>query len=281
MQKDCIDLTGKKFGRLTVISKGNGRYTTGGQYKTTWLCRCECGNEREFESQKLRRGHTLSCGCLQKEKIGNVNKLDISGQRFGRLTAIRFLKPEERDYIRHTWLCQCDCGKMVQVDGAKLVNGHTRSCGCLVNDFIRQVNKKYKHTSKRLYGVYKGMLTRCYDETSREYHNYGGRGILVCQEWLNDYDTFAEWAYNNGYKEDAEHLECTLDRQNVDKGYSPDNCRWVTNQVQQNNRRDCIYAEYNGEIHTCMEWSKILGMTYQKVHYHLKKGRTIAEILSI
>ena len=281
METKYIDLTGQKIGRLTVIQKGNGRYTKGGQYKATWLCKCECGNEREIDSEKLRKGHTLSCGCLRKENIGNLNKADLSGKKFGRLTVIRFLKPEERDGKRHTWLCQCDCGKTVQVEGSRLIDGHTRSCGCLIADFIGNLNKKYKHTSRRLYTVYKGMLTRCYNKKHREYHNYGKRGIVVCQEWLDDFDNFAEWAYENGYKDDADFHECTLDRKNVDEGYNPTNCRWVTNQVQQNNRRDCIYAEYNGEVHTCMEWSKILGVTYQKLQYHLKRGRTIAEILNI
>lgn len=281
METKYIDLIGEKFGRLTVIKKGNGRYTTGGQYKTTWICKCDCGNEREIDTQKLRKGHTLSCGCLRNEKIGNLNKADLSGKKFGRLTVIRFLQPEERKRKRYTWLCKCDCGKIVQVEGGKLTLGNTRSCGCLVVDFISNLNKKYKYTSKRLYSVYKGMLSRCYDENHREYSNYGGRGVTVYQEWLESYDAFAEWAFNNGYKENAKYLECTLDRKDVDKNYDPDNCRWVSNQVQQNNRRDCIYAEYNGEVHTCMEWSKILGMTYQKVHYHLKRGKTIAEILNI
>jgi hypothetical protein len=281
MQAQCIDLTGKKFNKLTVIAKGNGYYTKGGQYKTTWICRCDCGNVKEIASEKIRKGHTQSCGCVRKQKIANVNFDDITGMKFDRLTVIRFLQPEEREDYRRQWLCKCECGNEVQVNSNKLRSGHTRSCGCLMVDFIANLNKKYKYTSKRLYSVYKGMLSRCYDKTQREYHNYGKRGIVVCQEWLDNFDNFAEWAYKNGYKEDAKHLECTLDRQNVDKGYSPDNCRWVSNQVQQNNRRDCIYAEYNGEVHTCMEWSKILGMTYQKVHYHLKRGKTIAEILNI
>lgn len=281
MNAQCIDLTGKRFGRLTVISKGNGYYTKGGQYKTTWLCRCDCGNTKEIASEKIRKGHTQSCGCVRKEKVGKVNFDDITGQRFGRLTVIRFLKPEEREDWRRQWLCRCDCGKEVQVNSNNLRSNRTRSCGCLVSEKIGNLNKKYKYTSKRLYSVYKGMMDRCYDVDHREYHNYGGRGIEVCEDWKSDYDAFADWAFKSGYDENAKYGECTLDRENVDKSYSPENCRWITNQAQQNNRRDCIYATYKGETHTCMEWSKILGMTYNKVHYHLKRGRTIEYIINI
>lgn len=206
--------------------------------------------------------------------------IDITGQKFGRLTVIRFLEPEERVLRRKSWLCQCDCGNIVHMDGAKLRSGHTRSCGCLCVESARNINLKYKYSYKRLYAVYKHMIQRCKDPKEREYHNYGGRGIKVCKEWLDNYDTFAEWAFTSGYDLSAKRGECTLDRINVDKDYEPNNCRWVSNQIQQNNRRDCMYAEYNGEVHTCMEWSKILGMTYQKVHYHMKLGRSIEYIIN-
>lgn len=205
---------------------------------------------------------------------------DITGRKFGRLTVIRYLPVEERPNKTKAWLCKCDCGNEIITSTGKLTSNHTRSCGCLCVDFARNINLKYKHVSKRLYSVYKGMLSRCYDKKHREYHNYGGRGILVCDEWKSDYDTFAEWALKTGYDEKAKYGQCTLDREDVNKPYSPDNCRWITNQAQQNNRRDCIYATYNGETHTCMEWSKLLGMTYNKVHYHLKLGRSIQYILS-
>ena len=205
---------------------------------------------------------------------------ELVGQKFSRLEVIRHLKPHEREHKNRQWLCRCDCGNLVQVNGSKLKTGHTRSCGCLCVEFARTINHKYKHSYKKLYSVYKAMLDRCYNPKSREYHNYGGRGITVYEDWKNDYDAFAEWALSTGYDLNAKHGDCTLDREDVDKSYTPDNCRWVTNQVQQNNRRDCIYAEYQGERHTCMEWSKILGMTYQKVHYHLKLGRSIEYILN-
>lgn len=128
--------------------------------------------------------------------------------------------------------------------------------------FIGTVNRKYKYSNKRLYGVYKAMLSRCYDSEAREYDNYGGRNISVCDEWLGEYgyDAFAEWAFNSGFDKDAERGQCTLDRIDVNKGYSPDNCRWITNKEQQFNKRTNKYLTHNGETHTLTEWAKILGI---------------------
>lgn len=259
-----VDLTGQSFGRLTVIRKGNGRYTKGGQYKTTWICKCACGNEKEIDAQKLKKGKTVSCGCYMKEVTGSINFNDITGNKYGRLTVVRFLKQEEREDFRRAWLCRCECGNLIQVNASKLKNGHTKSCGCIVKEHIGNVNRKYDIVCKRLYGVYKAMLDRCYNENSREYKNYGGRGIVVCEEWLGEkgYDAFAKWAFENGYNQEAKHGECTLDRENVDKGYNPNNCRWITNLKQQNNRRDCRMYEYNGRIQTIAEWSREFKVSY-------------------
>jgi len=280
MNAQCIDLTGKKFNKLTVIAKGNGYYTKGGQYKTTWICRCDCGNVKEITSEKIRKGSTQSCGCVRKQKIANVNFDDITGMKFGRLTVIRFLQPEEREDWRRQWLCRCECGNEIQVNSSKLRNGHTRSCGCIIVEKIGNLNKKYLNSNKRLYSVYRGMLARCYDSKYASYNAYGGRGIQVCKEWKEDYDTFAKWAFESGYDKNAVYGDCTLDRINVDGNYCPENCRWVNSVIQQNNRRDNLYAEYQGKVHTCMEWSRILGVAYNKLQYHLKRGRTIEYILT-
>lgn len=281
MNTQCIDLTGKRFNKLTVIAKGKGFYTSGGQYKTTWICKCDCGNIKEIASEKIRKGLTQSCGCVRKEKISKVNFEDLTGKKFGRLTVIRFLQPQEREDSRRPWLCQCKCGNICQVEGNKLRSGHTQSCGCIINEKIGNLNKKYQYSNKRLYSVYSQMIERCTDESNAKYKNYGGRGITVCEEWRENYDNFAEWAFNSGYDAKAKYNQCTLDRIDVNKGYSPDNCRWVSVTVQQNNRRNNVFVEHNGEKHTIAEWSRIFGVTYSKLQHGIKQGRTIAEILNI
>lgn len=280
-----IDLTGQRFGRLVVIEKGEPHITSGGQYITTWKCKCDCGNITIVQAPKLKKGHTTSCGCIVKENKG-AHFEDLIGQRFNRLTVVKFIPPNERTARGYNWWCKCDCGNYIKANANKLKNGLQQSCGCLKEEMkqnIGKINKKYKHSNKRLYGIYKAMLNRCYDPEGREYHNYGGRGIEVCPEWLGEYgyDVFAEWALSTGYDMNAKHGACTIDRVDVNKGYSPENCTWKTNDEQQNNRRDNRFYTYNGETHTMKEWSRIIGMNYSTLRYHLNKGRTLAEIIGM
>lgn len=282
---DYIDLTNERFGRLVVLKKGKGRKTVGGQYKATWICQCDCGNTVEIDGEKLRRGHTTSCGCKKKEYRNRYFE-DLIGQRFGRLTVVAYIPPEKRTARQYNWWCRCDCGNEIKANASKLKGGLQQSCGCLKRElqhtFIADKTRKYKHSNKRLYGVYQSMMNRCYDARNREYENYGGRGIEVCDEWRNNYDTFAEWAWNSGYDISAKWGECTLDRKDVNKGYTPENCRWITNQEQQNNRRGNVLLEYNGEVHTMAEWSRLLGVTYSAISYHCRrKNRTIKQMLDI
>ena len=276
-----MDLTGQRFGRLTVIHRGNDKTTANGSNQVTWLCKCDCGKTIEVRASSLRRGFTKSCGCLKDYRSDGFHK-NLVGQKFGKLTVVSYIPIKDRENKRRNWLCLCECGKYTQVSGDKLMNGHTKSCGCAVVEHIANVNRKYEFVSKRLYAVYKSMMSRCYNPKAREYENYGGRGITVCDEWNGDYgyDAFSKWALNDsGYDVNAEQGQCTLDRIDVGKGYSPDNCRWITNKAQQNNKRSNHLLEYNGEIHNVTEWADVLGMSVHKIRYHVSKGRTIKEIL--
>lgn len=278
------NLIGKQFGRLTVIGEGKGRYTSGGAYKCTWLCKCECGKEIEVDAQHLKTGHTTSCGCKTTDNKGSQFE-DLTGQRFGRLTVLYFIDQKNRKTRQYNWMCRCDCGNETQANAYKLKQGLQQSCGCLKEEMkprLGEITRKYKYSDKRLYGVYKSIINRCTNPKGREWKNYGGRGITVCDEWLKDYDAFAEWAFENGYDKDAKHGECTIDRKDVDKGYSPENCRFIPNDKQQNNRRDNVILEYKGEEHTMKEWSEILNVSYQKLRYHIRiKGRSMEEFINI
>ena len=103
------------------------------------------------------------------------------------------------------------------------------------------------------YPSYNAMMTRCYNKNAANYHNYGGNGITVCEEW-KDVSKFALWA------EDTFEKGKTLDRIDNSKGYSPNNCRWATKKEQGNNRRTCVIVEYNGESHNLTQWAEILGI---------------------
>lgn len=279
---DLIDLTGQKFGDLTVLKKGNGRKTSGGAYIATWLCECVCGKITEVDGQKLRKGHTTSCGCKRKKNRGS-NFKDLTGMKFNKLTVVEHIPKQERTTPTFCWKCRCECGNFTTASTSKLKSGEIKSCGCMKKDRIGNLNRKYKHTNRRLYGVYKGMLNRCFDKRHREYNNYGGRGITVCSDWIGDYgyDHFAEWALSTGYDDRAEYGICTLERKNVDGIYEPGNCCWITNTQQQNNKRTSQFYEYNGESHTKTEWSRILNIPFSFIDYHIKsKKETISETIT-
>ena len=153
------------------------------------------------------------------------------GNTYGYLTVIE--RAENTKEGRAQWRCQCKCGNTVIVLGKHLRSGNTKSCGC----YKKENNKKHGLSKSKIYHVYKTIKQRCYNKNNPKYNLYGDKGIKMCDEWKNDFIAFHDWAYANGYDENAELMKCTIDRIDNDGNYEPSNCRWVTMKVQRMNQK--------------------------------------------
>lgn len=195
------------------------------------------------------------------------------GHRSNSLTVIS--KPfliEKGGRKRSAIKVKCDCGN-IKVYFQHLIKSNRRlSCGCMKNNppIIRKHNKS--HT--RIYSIYRKIKDRCYNKNSDSFKYYGGRGISMCKEWLDNFRSFDKWAMENGYKK---HL--TIDRIDVNGNYEPKNCRWVSIKVQNRNKRSNIYLEHDGIKLTLKEWSEKTGIGYCNIIYRYKKGWTPQRIL--
>ena len=192
-------------------------------------------------------------------------RTDITGQRFGHLTVAEIAGRDKGG--RATWRCVCDCGNAVSVAGYSLRSGHTTSCGCLQKERTRADKTTHGGKGTRLYGIWAHMKNRCLSKTSRDYKDYGGRGITVCAEWANSFEAFRDWALANGYRDGL-----TIDRKDTDGNYCPENCRWATQKEQQNNRRNNHIISFNGETHTLAQWAELTGIKFSTLYMRLRRG---------
>lgn len=199
------------------------------------------------------------------------DKYDLTGKIFGRLKVIKYSHTNKQGRI---WECLCQCGKTSYVSIGALNSGNTKSCGCIPSELTakrNRENKKYKNkTEFKLKEKLRHMVQRCHKEYSDCYHDYGGRGIQVCDEWQDKefgFENFYKWSMENGYKDGL-----TIDRIDNDGDYSPDNCRWIDAKKQANNKRNNVYVEIDGVTHTVSEWAEIKGLERKTLEWRVRKG---------
>lgn len=240
MAKRKYDLSGQRVSCLLVLEPCKTKYGS----SAGWRCLCDCGNSCVKTTQQLTnvingKYRFISCGCNRNRSE------DITGKRFGKLVVL------ERANLHGSaeYRCRCDCGTTKIIKADYLLQGHTQSCGCGEAENRKTLwtrthggramvqGARSRRYNERLYDVWNAMKSRCYNPKVNCYHNYGGRGISVCEEWRHDFPAFQKWALDNGYDENAEYGKCTIDRIDVDGNYEPSNCRWVDMKVQSQNKR--------------------------------------------
>ena len=190
------------------------------------------------------------------------HKLNLTQHRFGKLVALEPIGKDKHNRI--LWRCKCDCGNEKIVAASALRSGNTASCGCLHDELFMQNrirHDKHGERNTRLYRIWSGMKQRCYNPGHHKYHRYGGRGIEVCEEWRDSFETFRDWALANGYRDDL-----TIDREDNDGSYSPENCRWATTKEQANNVSYNLVFNHKGEEKTLKEWAREYGINYHTVY---------------
>ena len=178
----------------------------------------------------------------------------LVGKKFGRLTVIERVENLNK---RARYRCICDCGNEKIALAQNLLNSHVRSCGCFSAERRLQITKDnnlkrgreiHGDSKTRLYQIWEGIKVRCFKKENHAYHNYGGRGISMCEDWKNSYLSFKKWSLENGYSENL-----TIDRIDVNKDYCPENCRWVSWSVQSVNKRTLCR---NSSGRTGVSWNK-------------------------
>lgn len=200
---------------------------------------------------------------------------DLSNKKFDFLTVISLHHIEDvpdpnrnRTVKVKYWLCKCDCGNEVIRRGSTLTNNKTHSCGCKISykATLEREKRLKKHPHyKEIHAKWSRIKERLYNPNSIGYKNYGGRGIVMCEEWKSNSFEFYKWAINNGWKEGL-----TIDRIDNEGNYCPENCRWVDMKTQNRNTRRNIYITYNGETKCMAEWAYALGVCH-KVFWNYAK----------
>lgn len=263
-KKDLIlSRAGKIYGDYKIVSIKD--LTDNPKY----ILRCtECGTETEISANSFEKRKNFHCKKHYVQPIKYDESYIGRKKNFLKVIGLTRLPNKHRAF-----LCECDCGNTVAVEPTFWEQEIVKSCGCLFESL------KLEHTEEldRLRRIYSGMVQRCYNKNSDSYETYGGRGITICPEWLNDREKFIDWSLSHGYANDL-----SIDRINVNGNYEPSNCRWATDEVQLENRRPSSEWKkrkprklktltIGGETKTLKEWYLIFNTSQPAVRYRMNK----------
>lgn len=199
--------------------------------------------------------------------------IDMTGYETGRIKVVERAGKNKSGNILWRYECSCGGGGIATADAIRRM----KSCGCIRKengkDFFHNFNITHGESRTRIYTIWGNMINRTSNKKNKDYKNYGGRGITVCEEWKN-YLTFKKWALENGYSDTL-----TLDRIDNDKGYCTGNCRWADEETQNNNKQQSRKIEYKGKIKSVEQWAKEYNINRSTLVNRLNKGKSIKEAL--
>jgi len=203
-----------------------------------------------------------------------MKKQELSGQRFGRLTVIN---QADNKSGRVCWNCKCECGNTKIISAKTLLNGGTQSCGCLRQQMIAQKNTKHGKSIRGQvtpeYLTWCEIIKRTENPSCLGFKNYGGRGISMCQEWRESFETFLN---DMGKKPTPLH---SIERINNESNYSPLNCKWASRKEQNRNKRNNVFLTHEGKTMCIKEWSEHLGIPAPTLYTRKRKNWSDQEIL--
>jgi hypothetical protein len=258
MGRKAADYTGQRFNMLTAVRNTGEKLCRG----FLWEWKCDCGNLHVSLPGHVVSGSTKSCGCYRDAKSAIA-----SGEKYGRLTAVR--KTAEKYFNAYKWEFLCDCGKTVLL-AASHVMGTQRSCGCSKLESKPSLSHGHSATidgpKTPTYASWSQMKSRCNGNDPKTAHHYKGRGIKVCDRWANSFENFLA---DMGERPEGTSLDRWPD---MNGNYEPGNCRWATQAQQLANTRRTIFVEYNG-ARTCLKHACInAGISYDLVRGRIRRG---------
>jgi hypothetical protein len=239
------------------------------EHPLTKACRLAGVNRVSVCTRMNRYGQTAEQAIAHLQKPVESRRMDLTGQRFGRLLVIRFAGLSKQEQSR--WECLCDCGKTTIVGIGALRGGYIQSCGCLRLERLRQKELKHGDVGSKEYKAWCSMKARCLNANNVGYKNYGGRGITVCARWMDSYENFLA---DMGRAPSPKHSVGRIDNK---ANYEPWNCRWETRGQQMRNTRRNLIVTIFGHTGPLVEVSEKIGVSYQRMFKLMKDGRSAQE----